>query len=122
MAYNVTSEDLAIARSRVKDVRCKIELLSYDNGVYTILDTVEYIVTGDYSENGDSDIRRTFNATLKQIDKNYTVGEYKKIWIDKRVRVYIGYVNQRTKDIHWYRKGTYNLRKCKFPCGTSEYP
>lgn len=112
MAYNVTSEDLAIARSRVKDVRCKIELLSYDNGIYTVLDTVEYIVTGDYSENGDSDIRRTFSATLKQIDKSYTVGEYKKIWVDRRVRVYIGYVNQRTKDIRWYRKGTYIFADC----------
>lgn len=112
MAHYITSQDIALVNDRIKDIRCKIELLSYSNGVHTVIDTVEYIVSGEYTENPDNNNRRTFNATLKQIDKSYTVGEYKKIWVDKRVRVYIGYVDQRTKEVFWYKKGIFIFVDC----------
>lgn len=112
MAYVITTQDIALIQNRIKDVRCKIELLSYSNGVHTVIDTVEYIISGEYTENPDNNNRRTFNATLLQIDKNYTVGEYKKIWLDKRVRVYIGYADPRTKEVRWYKKGIFVFVDC----------
>lgn len=112
MGRNITSDDISLVKNRVKDTRCKLELLSYENGIYIVLDTMEYILSGDYSEDASSDSRRTFSATLVQMDKSYTVGEYKRIWVDKRVAVYTGYVDPRTKKVTWYKKGIFIFSDC----------
>ncbi|MEG0899802.1 MAG: DUF5048 domain-containing protein [Oscillospiraceae bacterium] len=41
-------------------------------------------------------------------DKTFVVGETSKVWLDKRVRIFIGFENIRD-GMHWYKLGTYML-------------
>ena len=109
MAYSITQNDLKLLRNRNKDLWIKLELLEKnENGDFTVLDTIKgTILSGDYSEDAESDIRRTLNLSMLQIDKSYTVGEYNRIWVDKFVRIYFGQKDSRSKDVYYYKKGIF---------------
>ena len=99
--HAITQNDLKLLRNRNKDLWIKLELLEKnENGDFTVLDTIKgTILSGDYSEDAESDVRRTLNISMLQIDKSYTVGEYNRIWVDKFVRIYFGQKDSRSKDI-----------------------
>ena len=109
MAYSITQNDLKLLRNRNKDLWIKLELLEKNkNGDFIVLDTIKgTIISGDYSEDAESDVRRTLNITMLQIDKSYTVGEYNRIWVDKFVRIYFGQKDSRSKDVYYYQKGIF---------------
>ena len=107
--YDITQNDIYLLSNRNKNLYVKLELLKKESSTsFSIVDTVEgNLVSGDYSEDADSDVRRTLSLVMVITDKSYTVGEFNRIWIDKYVRVYMGQKGPRSKYIYWYQKGVY---------------
>lgn len=107
--YNITQNDINLLYNRNKSLYVKIELLKKESPTnFSIVDTLEgNLVSGDYSEDADSDTRRTLSLVFIISDKSYTVGEFSRIWLDKYVRIYMGQKDSRTKSIYWYKKGIY---------------
>lgn len=110
MSRVITQEDIYMLNSHVKELYTKLELLEMTDSGYTTVDTIEgNLVSGSYTEDANSEIRRTLNFCLIVSDASYTVGELNRIWIDKVVRVYVGQKEMRTQTVHWYEKGLFVL-------------
>lgn len=105
MAYQVTNFDLNLLRQGTQEIYLKIELL---NKSMKVLDSLEGVVINDnFNVNNDSTQRRSYSCTLLITDSSFIVGRDKKIWLDKRLRVYYGIKSLRTQEITYYRIGTF---------------
>ncbi len=67
---------------------CKIEIL--DSNENLIEEITNYIIEGSISVDKDRDIRRNFTLTLDNPNNKFTPGENNLVWLDKRIRIYIG--------------------------------
>lgn len=105
----VSQDDIYLLYNKHKNPYVRLELLEKNSSVsFTVLDVIEgNLVSGDYSEDAESEVRRTLSFNLIITDRSYTVGEFNRIWIDKYVRVYVGQKESRSKTIYWYTKGVY---------------
>ena len=109
-AYDITQNDLNLLRHNSKIIHLNAYLLNSSND---IIDELEgYIISGDYSEDASSDVRRTCNFVLHSYDKTYDVGEYNRIWINNRVRIDIGF--EYLGEIYWYTKGVFVFDSCSY--------
>lgn len=105
MAYNVTQNDLQLLRQSIKNIYSRIELL---NENFTIIDEIHgYVTAGTITVSADSGIRRTCNLTLVLADKSMLRGEETRVWLNKYIRIYIGYENARTHKIQYYNQGIF---------------
>ena len=97
--------DLDLLAQTNKIVYTKIELL---NKNFKILDTIEgNLVSDSLSINSESSVRRTYNVTFHVGDASWTVGADKRIWLDRYLRVYVGYYHILSKQIRWYCQGIF---------------
>lgn len=60
--YTPSKEELAMLKTNVKHLYCKIELLDIDMNLISSLEGLT--VDGSISVDADSDIRRTFSASI----------------------------------------------------------
>jgi len=67
---------------------CKVEIL--DSNENLIEEITDYILDGSISVDKDRDIRRNFTLTLDNPSNKFTPGEGNLIWLDKRIKIYIG--------------------------------
>lgn len=105
MEHIVTQEDINILRQGEQEVSLKVELL---NGNFKVIESLEGNVVNDsYSQDSESIQRRSYNVDLVVTNSTFSVGRDKKIWIDKRLRVYYGIKSLRTKEVIWYLLGTF---------------
>lgn len=105
MGYVVTQTDLDILRQGQHNLRIKVELLNKD---YKTLDSLEGVVLSDsYSQDSESIQRRTYSFDMQITDSSFVIGKDKKIWMDKRLRIYYGVKSQRTKEVIWYKLGLF---------------
>lgn len=105
MSYIVTQEDLNVLRQGKQTVYIRIELCGSS---FKILDTLEGIVLSDnISVDSSVKIRREYHCELALTDSSFHIGRDKKIWLDKRLRVYYGVQSLRTGETLWYRIGTF---------------
>lgn len=105
MAYNVTQADLNILRQGEQEVYLKVELL---NKNFKVLDSLEGKIKNDsFSMDNESIQRRSYNVDLVVTDSTFQVGKDKKIWIDKRLRVFYGIYSLRERKIIWYKIGVF---------------
>lgn len=110
--YDVQQSDITLLRQRVKTVYTKIQLL---NAKFMVIDEIQGVfLDGSISTDTGSDVRNTFDATILVKDKSYITAETARIWIDKHVRVFVGFLNQRTGEVVWYPKGVYNFNDNSF--------
>lgn len=107
MNYIPTGKDLEILKQNIRNVYGKVELLDNSNNVTTHIEG--YVTDDNYSIDSSSDIRRTYNITLVLSDNSIKIGANKKIWLNKRIRIYIGIQHIRTGKILWYNKGVYRF-------------
>lgn len=105
----VSQQDIYLLYNKHQSLYTRLELLERNSdGSFIVIDTIEgNLISGDYSEDAESEVRRTLSISLVVTNKSYTVGEYNRIWVDKFVRVYIGKRESRDRTIHWYNKGIY---------------
>lgn len=110
--YNVEQQDIDILRQRAMNYRCKIQLL---NEQMMILDEMEgAFLEGSVTIDSSSDIRRTLNARILLNDDSYLTKEYSRIWLDKRIRVYVGCDVVRTGETRWYSLGVFDFNDNSF--------
>lgn len=101
----VTQRDIDVLMQSSREVFVKIQLL---NDRYQVLDELQGdVIDGDVNIDAESNIRRTCNLELYVRDRSLFVGEKRKIWLDKTVRLYYGIRHQRTREILWYPLGVY---------------
>ena len=97
--------DLNLLAQTNKVIYTKIELL---NKSFKILDTIEgNLISENLSIDSDSAIRRTYDVTFHVDDASWSVGFDKKIWLDRYLRVYVGYYHVLSKQIRWYCQGIF---------------
>ena len=105
-----TNKDLRLLYQPNLEYAIKVEVLE-NNAVIDVLHGI--IQGGSSSINADSDIRRTFNATIIPTKKNdIKVNENGLIWINKDVHLYIGLKDIRTDEYIWYTQGFYVFSAC----------
>ncbi|MGG2091227.1 hypothetical protein AB1283_25950 [Bacillus sp. S13(2024)] len=88
----LSSDDFIRALNRQqKQVSIKLELYdSNDNFIREITQSVNKDSAGSISVDSERDIRRSFSFSLVNKNNEYTYGTDKLVWLDKRVKLYIG--------------------------------
>lgn len=102
----ITNRDKKLVTQNILELRFKMEIYDENN---RILDTLEGgIVGGSLSINADSDVRRTFNVDIipnRQFD--IRIKENNLIWINRKVKLYIGINDKLRNEYIWYPQGVY---------------
>ena len=106
MTYLPTDEDLALLKNHSSHIYCRIDMLNKDFATIDSLDGV--VIDGSISVDSESDIRRTFNATLYLGKNSNIANSTEEDWISRNVRVFIG-LKDRNNLIHWYNQGCYSF-------------
>lgn len=103
--YKPTREDMELPFQGYIESKIKIELLDYN--FKTIATLQDALISDSCSIDADSDIRRTYEGTFYLKDPTFFIGENKKIWTDKYIRVWRGKKNNKTGKTVWYNIGVY---------------
>lgn len=112
MDYQVTEKDLQILRQGTQNIHLKVELLNED---FKILESLEGLILNDnFSINSDSLQRRGYSCDLKVLNSSFFIGNDKKIWLDKRIRVYYGVESTRDSEVVWYQLGIFCYISMKY--------
>ena len=129
MTYIPSQIEISAVKQRVKDVYVKIELLTQE---MTIIDSLTgNLVSDNFSMDANSNQRRSYTCNLvvsdhaRKLNKStilseYLVGKNNKIWIDKYIRVYYGIFSYRTKEIVWWRIGTFTYVNVNYTFSATE--
>lgn len=105
MYYSPTNQDIGLIRQTEKTVFVNIELLDKQ---FKILDTLQGNLLSDtLNVDSKSKQRRTYSCELHVTDPSLLIGNDKKIWIDKYIRVYYGIKGGPGKSIAWWLVGTF---------------
>lgn len=105
MAYLITAEDYNLIQLKSHKRYVRIDLL---NSKYQVVDSLESdIFDGSITIDATSDLRRSCTLSVVIKDKNFDIDEGGRIWLDKRIQIYIGEENPRTKDIVWWNMGIF---------------
>lgn len=105
MAINISQDDYNVLKQAHIEKFLKLELLNFN---YNVVDEISgNMVSCTISVDSDSDIRRTCNVGLVVTDSSFDIQSGGKIWLDKLIRPYVGYVNIRTGETQWYNQGIY---------------
>lgn len=116
--YIVQQEDVDILKQSVRTVFCRIELMNSD---WQVVDSLEgHLFNDSFSCDGESTTRRTYNCDVVVTDSTFNVGDDTKIWIDRYIRVYYGVEHTRSKEIRWYRIGTFTFCDMNYKTSSSE--
>lgn len=100
-------EDLTLALQQSSYVTNKIKVEVLDNNKQ-IIDTLEGIVSGTVSINGESDVRRTCSLTVQPTLRDpIRLSQDSLLWLNKDIRVFVGLYNARTKEYKYYSMGYY---------------
>ena len=118
MYYSPTQSDLALIKQQSKDVFVKIELL---NKQFKILESIQgNLISDNLSVDSGSKQRRTYSCNLYVTDASFLIGDDKKIWIDKYIRVYYGIKSVRTDEITWWLMGTFTYINADYTYSATE--
>ena len=102
----ITNRDKKLITQKILEIRFKMEV--YDENDH-ILDNIEGgIVSGSSSISADSDVRRTFNVEIvpnRQFDVK--IKEHNLIWLNRKVKFYIGVRDMLRCEYVWYPQGVY---------------
>lgn len=105
MAKSITQQDYRLVRQKNIRKYVRIDLLDFN---YNIVDEISgSCISFNYSEDATSDLRRSCNIALVVNDSSFDIKSGGKIWLDKYIRPYIGYQDNRTDEIVWYNKGIF---------------
>lgn len=101
--YIPTQDDVRLLRQKEKTIYTKLEV---KNRELKTLEEVSGVATDfSFSINSDSGVRRTANLSVYIKSPKYMAQEYSLFWIDKIIYVEVGYLNNRTQEVHYYPVG-----------------
>lgn len=110
--YRPSQKEIDAVRQHSKDIFVRIELLSRELKVQASLEG--NVITDSFTIDSESKQRRSYSCDLCVTDSTFLVGEDKKIWIDKYIRVYYGIKSQRIGDIIWWLIGTFTYLNANY--------
>lgn len=101
-----TQQEYNVTKQRDRKLYAKFSLLNYS---LQMVDELSGVIIGmpTFSNNAQSDIRRTINISLHPTNSSFDIKEGNKIWLDKYIRVYIGIRDIHTKEIIYTNMGVY---------------
>lgn len=105
MAWNIGQDDYNVLKQSNITKYVRLELLDFE---YKVVDEISgNLVSMSVNVDADSDLRRSCTCTLVVKDGSFDVAAGSKIWLDRYIRPYIGYVNNWTGKTQWYNQGIY---------------
>lgn len=110
--YIVTQQDIELLMQANKTLYYKLELLNENMQIVDLLEG--NLISDSISISSDSDVRRTYNCQLIVTDSSFDIGYDKKIWLNKRIRPYIGVEHQRSGKVIFYLIGTFVFSESGF--------
>lgn len=112
LAYYCQQNDIRILRSGTLELYSKLEVLNRELKIIDVM--TSSLISDSFSNDSDSDIRRTYQCELHVMDSRWFTGREKLIWMDKYIRPYTGLKDQRTGEITWYLMGTYRMSETSY--------
>lgn len=107
MAIIPTQQDYDMIQQSTRDLQVKIELLNFN---FQIVGNIEgNVIDGTINIDANSDIRRTCDIQLIVTDSSFNISEGNKIWLDKFIRVKIGYTDIITKELKFWNLGVFMI-------------
>lgn len=105
MAWNIGQDDYNVLKQSNITKYIRLELLDFE---YKVVDEISgNLVSMSVNVDAESDLRRSCSCTLVVNDGSFDVAAGSKIWLDRYIRPYIGYVNNWTGKTQWYNQGIY---------------
>lgn len=105
MGYQPQQEDIQLLKQKIKTIYTKVQLL---NSFFKPISELQGEITqGNITIDAQSDIRRTCSMVVHVKNNAYIFNEDSYIWMDKYVRIFIGFKSTRTQSIVWYNVGIY---------------
>ncbi len=118
MGHEVLQTDLALLRQGTLETFLKVELMDSN---FKILDSLEgHIINDNYEQDNESIVRRRYNFDLVVLNSSFIIGKDKKIWMDKRLKVFYGLKSLRTNEIIWYELGVFCYVSMKYSFSNTE--
>lgn len=101
-----TQNEYNVSTQICRNLYAKINLLNYK---FQIVDEWSNVVVGNptFTENANSDIRRTCDIALTPTDDSFSISDGNKIWLDKYIQIYLGIEDILTGEIVYTNMGIY---------------
>lgn len=104
-SLNITDGQFRSALQNIQSRYIRLELLNFQ---YQTVDLIEGVcMSGSFTIDANSDIRRTGSVVLVVTDSSFDVASGGKIWLDKYIRAWVGTASLLTGDIEWTNCGIY---------------
>lgn len=105
MAWNISQDDYNVLKQNNITKYIRLEMLDFE---YKVVDEISgNLISMSVNIDAESDLRRSCLCTLVVNDSSFNVGAGSKIWLDRYIRPYVGYVNNWTGQTQWYNQGIY---------------
>ena len=119
MALNITQDDYNILKQSYIKQYIKLDLLDFNMNVVDELsgNLIGLSVTVD----ANADLRRSCECSLVVTDSSFEIQPGGKIFLDKYIRPWIGYLNIRTGNIQWYNQGIYLINAPSYQYDAATY-
>lgn len=119
MALNITQDDYNILRQSYIKQYIKLDLLDFNMNVVDELsgNLIGLSVTVD----ANADLRRSCECSLVVTNSSFEIKPGGKIFLDKYIRPWIGYLNIRTGNIQWYNQGIYLINAPSYQYDAATY-
>lgn len=114
----ITQDDLDILKQSNHVIYIKVELC--DSSLKTLDSLTGVILSDSLSVDNSSLQRRTYSCDIAINDSTFNVGPDKKIWCNKRLKVYYGIKSNKRRDVIWYKIGTFVYVSMKYTYSQSE--
>lgn len=105
---SLSQADLQILKQKNTALYLKIQILSFESGQYKVDDEISgSLMDLSIDVDADSDLRRSCNLTLIAVDDKFNVEPGSDVWLDKYIKILVGYNNILTGEIQWYNQGIF---------------
>lgn len=105
---SLSQADLQILKQKNTALYLKIQILSFESGQYKVDDEISgSLMDLSIDVDADSDLRRSCNLTLIAVDDKFNAEPGSDVWLDKYIKILVGYNNILTGEIQWYNQGIF---------------
>lgn len=105
---SLSQADLQILKQKNTALYLKIQILFLESGQYKVDDEISgSLMDLSIDVDADSDLRRSCNLTLIAVDDKFNAEPGSDVWLDKYIKILVGYNNILTGEIQWYNQGIF---------------
>lgn len=119
MALNITQDDYNILRQSYIKQYIKLDLL--DSNMNVVDELSSNLIGLSVTVDANADLRRSCECSLVVTDSSFEIQPGGKIFLDKYIRPWIGYLNIRTGNIQWYNQGIYLINAPSYQYDAATY-